>query len=229
MKFNITNYKKSVLIGFGIVFILLFLGPIFLFPYFGDYSKSYTELFVFSRFYYWFCLFLLLLFVTKIEKQKLLLWKNVDLSVLDYLKHIFVTYWSLIGVVMVVSIILSILKLNHESENLKSLSKIFTNNKPLIIMTCITAGVTEELFFRGYLIPRLHLFTKHKYLPLVLSSAFFGLLHIGYGTIAQVVGPFFIGLVFAFYYQRFRNIHVIIICHFLWDWMALYIHTTYVK
>ncbi|MGH2565030.1 MAG: CPBP family glutamic-type intramembrane protease [Ginsengibacter sp.] len=37
----------------------------------------------------------------------------------------------------------------------------------------------------------------------------------------NVVGPVFIGIVFAFYYWKWRNIKVVILCHFLWDFISL--------
>ena len=102
------------------------------------------------------------------------------------------------------------------------------NNYPLLIFTCLTAGITEELVFRGYLMPRLQLFFKNNYASIVISSLLFGLMHVGYGTIFQVVGSMMIGLVFAIHYQKFRNIKILIFCHFFWDFMSL-IAASYLK
>lgn len=102
----------------------------------------------------------------------------------------------------------------------------FKNNIPLILFTSITAGITEELLFRGYLIPRLEIIVKKTYLSILISSILFGLIHYSYDTLIQVIGPFSIGLVLALHYQKYRNIKILIICHFLWDLMSILIKTS---
>ncbi|MGK4568498.1 CPBP family glutamic-type intramembrane protease [Flavobacterium sp. 3HN19-14] len=37
--------------------------------------------------------------------------------------------------------------------------------------------------------------------------------------------PFIIGTVFAVYYWKFRNIKILMICHFLWDFILLYMQS----
>jgi membrane protease YdiL (CAAX protease family) len=98
----------------------------------------------------------------------------------------------------------------------------------LVWLTAITAGITEELMLRAYLIPRLQLLFKNDYIPVIVSSVLFGFLHFGYGTALNIVGPMVIGLIFGFHYVRYRNIKILIIVHFLWDYLliALKIHFT---
>jgi membrane protease YdiL (CAAX protease family) len=52
--------------------------------------------------------------------------------------------------------------ITHEntSDKIAQLSFIFKNNYPLIIFTCLTAGVVEELLMRGYIQPELKKFIK---------------------------------------------------------------------
>ena len=104
---------------------------------------------------------------------------------------------------------------------LDELMKIFRNDPFLMVFTCVTAGFVEELLFRGYLLPRLALLFNNSLVAVIVSSVLFGLMHFGYGTVINMVGPFIIGLVFAIYYWKFRNIKVLIFCHFTWDLMAL--------
>ena len=80
-----------------------------------------------------------------------------------------------------------------------------------------TAGVAEELVFRGYVLTRLQVLFKNSYLPVIISSVIFGLIHFGYGTIQNILVPMFIGAVFAVYYNRYKNILIVIIAHFLYD------------
>jgi membrane protease YdiL (CAAX protease family) len=94
-----------------------------------------------------------------------------------------------------------------------------------LVFSALTAGITEELIFRAYIMPRLLIFFKNAYLPIVVSALFFGLMHVSYGTLMQVLGPFYIGVIFGIYYYKFRNIKVLIVCHFLWDLIALLVKT----
>jgi uncharacterized protein len=85
----------------------------------------------------------------------------------------------------------------------------------------ITAAVCEELIFRGYLMPRLQLYFKSKWFPIIISALIFGAGHAAYGTIINTAVPLFIGLLFGWYYQQYRNIKVLILCHFLIDFISL--------
>lgn len=62
----------------------------------------------------------------------------------------------------------------------------------------------EEYFFRGYLIQGLGIYTGNRWLPLVITSLFFGLLHLGnpevgklgYGIMVYYIGTgFFLGVI----------------------------------
>ncbi|RTZ46850.1 CPBP family intramembrane metalloprotease [Chryseobacterium arthrosphaerae] len=56
---------------------------------------------------------------------------------------------------------------------------------------------------------------------IIVSAILFGILHSTYGTIGQVVIPFFIGAVFAAFYKLYSNIKILIICHFMIDFVSL--------
>lgn len=64
---------------------------------------------------------------------------------------------------------------------------------PLIVLVSGTAGITEELLFRGVLLSRLA-----RWMPLgaaaLLQAVLFGFIHAGYGTWTHVVGPLMFGL-----------------------------------
>jgi membrane protease YdiL (CAAX protease family) len=100
---------------------------------------------------------------------------------------------------------------------------ILRENHWLIFLTALTAGIVEELTFRGYLLPRMVSIFKSPAMGIIVSSVIFGLIHFGYGTVMQLVGPFFIGFILALYYYKYRNIKVIIFVHVVWDVMAIYL------
>jgi len=67
------------------------------------------------------------------------------------------------------------------------------------------------------------LLLKNSYLSIIISSIIFGFLHFSYGTFIQVFGTFLMGLVFAIHYNKYKNIKIVIACHFLWDLSILLI------
>lgn len=86
----------------------------------------------------------------------------------------------------------------------------------VIVAVPVLAAVTEEVFFRGYLQPRI---------GIIASSVLFGLVHSGYGTVLQLVAPFGLGLLFAYLFQRTGSLWAPIAAHFMFDFiqfMALY-------
>jgi membrane protease YdiL (CAAX protease family) len=94
---------------------------------------------------------------------------------------------------------------------------------PLKLFTVATASIAEELIFRGYLMSRLQLYFKNTWAPVVISGVIFGLDHAAYGTLSNVLGPLFIGLLFGWRYQKYRNLKILIICHFAIDFIALFL------
>ena len=221
MKNNTTTTKKSALIVGIILAIVLPSLAISSSLVIKDIGLSNETQFYISRFTIWFSLFLLLLYCLKVEKRPFLLWGETEYRLLVLAKAVFKTMLKLFLAVIVTSLLISLFNVNTESAVLKKALALFKNNYLLLFFTCLTAGITEELFFRGYLLPRLALLLKNQKLAIVLSSILFGLMHLGYGTLVNVVGPIVIGLIFAFQYEKYRNIKIVIICHFLWDLFLL--------
>jgi membrane protease YdiL (CAAX protease family) len=213
--------KKSVLIG-GILFLLLILFTVaasFQLLEHTNFTKQIT--FSISRLAIWVCLFLMYMYSIKIERQPFLLWTEEKYSLTFFLKSVVKMMLSLFLVMLVVYFIFKIADSNIDSKKINEIMKLFKNNIFLILFTSITAGVTEELIFRGYLIPRLEILLKNTPAAILLSSILFGLIHYSYGTIIQIIGPIFIGLVFALHYKKYKNIKILIMCHFLWDLLVL--------
>jgi membrane protease YdiL (CAAX protease family) len=95
------------------------------------------------------------------------------------------------------------------------------NDPILLVLTCLTAGVVEEFIFRGYLIPRLNIVLNNKYLPVIISALCFGAFHYNYGTIINIADATLTGLIFGFYYQKYRNLKILVSCHFFIDFFNL--------
>lgn len=218
--------KKSVLIG-GILSLLLILFTVaasFQLLENTNFSKQLT--FSISRLAIWVCLLLLYMYSIKIERQPFLLWPEEKYSLKFFIKSVVKLMFSLFLTMLVVYFIFKIADSNIDSKKMNEIMKLFKNNIFLILFTSITAGVTEELIFRGYLIPRLEILLKNTPAAILLSSILFGLIHYSYGTLIQIIGPVFIGIIFALHYQKYKNIKILIMCHFLWDLLGLLIKTS---
>jgi len=177
-----------------------------------------------NRTLFWVCLGLVWWFAIKVEKQPLLLWKERRQGFWHYVGAL-----TLLPVVITVALILvnSLLyALIHKTEHSEALERMirYCRAHPfLLFYSAITAGFTEELLMRGYLLPRLEVLVRNRGLAIFLSSLLFGLGHYRYGTIRNIVGAMVIGLAIAIYYNRYRNIKVAIVFHILWDTAAFYL------
>jgi len=169
----------------------------------------------------WIWLLLIYLYSIKVEKQKLLLWTDKKQTVLFY----FISIISVLGLSFLAGASQQLLpKLGVKVQTSQVLNEMLAyvhTHTILLVLTCVTAGVVEELIFRGYLIPRLNILFKNSYLPVILSALIFGVAHIGYGTLINMFVPFLLGLIFGIYYQKYRNIKVLIFCHFFIDFLSL--------
>lgn len=219
---NISNSaKKPVLITSIIISILLPVLALYSSLLFKNLGISKEIQFYISRFSIWISLLLLFLYSQKIEKKPFLLWPETKYSFPDFAIALFKTFVKLFIAVYFTGLLIMLFKITAESAVLQKALALFKKSYILLFFTCVTAGITEELIFRGYLMPRLELLFKNKILAIVISSVLFGLLHIGYGTLLNVIGPIVIGLVFAIQYEKYKNIKILIICHFLWDLFLL--------
>ncbi|HEU4717749.1 MAG TPA: CPBP family glutamic-type intramembrane protease, partial [Bacteroidia bacterium] len=153
------------------------------------------------------------------------LWEEKKYNWWVYLVSVFAVYGTLIVALIFVALILVGFGFSRDSSKMQEVTEILRANKGLMVFTALTAGVMEELTFRGYILSRFELLFRNSGLAIFLSSVLFGLMHFGYGNMFQLAGPFVIGFIFALYYWKFRNIKVVIICHFLWDMMSLAVST----
>jgi membrane protease YdiL (CAAX protease family) len=189
-------------------------------------SLSAENILLSSRLLLWLFFAVICFYSMKVEQQPIILWKEHKYSFGVYILSVMAVVGALFfGLMIIVAIVKMIGLPLGNSKRLEELMPIFKRNKFLLVFTALTAGITEELIFRAYLMPRLQLFFKQPYMPIIVSSLLFALMHITYGTLMQVLGPFYIGTVFGFYYYKFRNIKVLIACHFFWDLFSLLVKT----
>lgn len=220
--------KRATILG-GVLLVIL-LVTLLTFPQafgihhlFGIPQLTVSYLFI-TRSLIWLFLFLLWQYAVRIERQKFLIWPEKKYTFWASILSLIVITAAITTSLVIVLIIIRLSLHKLESSNLmKQMISLFKTNPFLLMYTAITAGVTEELIFRGYLLPRLKILLKSPFLAIFISALIFSLAHFQYGTIINVVAPFIIGLALAFYYWEYRNIKIIIIFHILWDLAGLYL------
>ena len=80
------------------------------------------------------------------------------------------------------------------------------------------AGIVEELFYRGYVMERLHKIADNWIVYLLTPSLIFGLLHYRQG-IGGIIIATATGILFSYFYWRKRDLKINIIAHFLADFI----------
>lgn len=222
--------NKHIIIGCLSILILLFCITFFsgnFLQLLGIEKISTTAMYL-SRLFFWFSLILLFIYTTKVE-QNFLLWEEKKYSLPFSIVALILLLLTVYGGVIVIQTIFKIIGLDNKSITLSKIVLLLKKDFILLVFTALTAGIVEELIFRGYLQPRLQLLLKSPHLSIFVSCLLFGLLHYKYGTVINVVGPFFIGLILAYFYWKYRSIKLAIIFHFLWDFILLIISTNTLK
>ncbi|SRR5258708_4490812 len=167
----------------------------------------------------WATLPLLYLYATKVEGRDFFLWKEKARTVWFYIAAIVVLF-VLTFCSRFIASIPRLLGFHDDYTVMKYWHTILKNDKPMLVFTCLTAGFTEELLMRAYVLPRLYLLFRSGYLPIIISALIFSLLHLGYGNLSECIFTFVFGLICALFYKKFQSIQVLIIFHFLYDLFA---------
>jgi membrane protease YdiL (CAAX protease family) len=108
-------------------------------------------------------------------------------------------------------IILNLLGLNDGAR----VSGIVTDLPLYLLVASFTlVPVTEELFFRALMVPWLGVFG---------SAIFFGLTHTAYGSIAEILGASFLGLILAYYFSRSKDLLPCIIAHAIFNLSSVFV------
>jgi uncharacterized protein len=92
------------------------------------------------------------------------------------------------------------------------------------VFVCITAGVCEEILFRGFMLQYLHVlpWTLNLTLALLVSSVVFGLNHL-YGGVGGVLSSSIAGFLFGLLFLLSGNLLIPIVLHALTDLRLLVI------
>lgn len=90
---------------------------------------------------------------------------------------------------------------------------------PLLVLSAVRAGLTEETIFIGYLYDRLRRVGWSWWTVILATAALRGLYH-SYQGAGAIVGNFAMGVVFGWCYRRWGRIMPLVIAHTLLDVVA---------
>jgi membrane protease YdiL (CAAX protease family) len=218
---RVNKPNNAVLFG-GIILILGLL--IFFDFWLGRLQMAYYDKLFYSRFIYWGILVVVLFYALKIERQPLLLWKEENNTIGFFLLSVLLLYLSSIGAA-IFSAATVLLHMHENDAMMKKITAVITGHQAMIFFIALTAGVTEEVIFRGYLLTRLSQWFKNNVAAVIVSSLLFAALHYKYGSTRELIFTFLIGVIFSIYYIKYRNIKAIILTHFLIDYINMNIAT----
>lgn len=182
----------------------------------------------FSRFIFWAEVGFLWLYAVKVEKQNLLIWAEKQ-SGLKFILGAMVILYSLSLASQIVATIPSWLGWHESNAIMKQIVAVVRHRPFLILFISFTAGVTEEIIFRGYILTRLSQLFSNKYIPVIISSFLFSALHYKYHSPRELIFTFLIGVIFSIHYQKHGNIKPLIVVHILIDVFGLFIGARFFK
>jgi membrane protease YdiL (CAAX protease family) len=206
------RYYALVIVGMA----LPFLTEAFLTLTVYQKGQSYFTSFAESRFIIWVSLGLLFFYSRYAEVQRFLLWDEEEHSLGFYLKWVILLF-LLCYVAQVASHIPYWFGLHEKRTVSLKLDQMMKQYPAFGFFTAATAGITEELFFRGYVMGRLALFFRNKHYVVLISAALFCGVHLSYHYWGETIYTFLLGLIFGYHYYRYHNIKVLVIMHFIVD------------
>ncbi len=221
---EIAARRFTALMVVGIILPFL-LTPFFAYTFFSA-EQSFSYRFILSRFVIWAELALLFWYAKKAERQNFLLWAEENDGFGFALRSIFALY-GLILLALMVAAIPRELGLHEKKEVVQKMMQVMRQYPFMPAFTTITAGITEELIFRGYILSRLSLMLKNQYLALTISAALFAYVHLGYHSVSEIIFTFLFGMIVGYHYLKYRNLKVLIFVHFSYDFLVTLLELHY--
>lgn len=86
----------------------------------------------------------------------------------------------------------------------------------VLLFAVIGAPLTEELFFRAFLVPRA---------GVILSAVIFGLMHFAYGSVVEVLGAVVIGLILGASFKFTKSATPCMLAHMIYNAISITVIT----
>lgn len=166
---------------------------------------------------YWGLVAATLLFVKGIERQPLSTLALSRPRLSEFPIALLAAIATLAGLLGISQFVLPALHL----ETAPTLERLQAAPRWWLVVSSIRAGVSEEILFRGYPIPRLLAITGNRALALVLPLAIFAVAHVGPWNWAHALYAAFGGMMFTALYLWRRNLWTNMLAHSLVDLVAV--------
>ncbi len=198
------------------VFFTLFISPIFMKPNINEPASTLIGFGVF-----WGLAFVMLFFTQTVENQPLATigWKPLSWK----------SGLAAVGLGVLLSLLVPVLTLLvskvFPSSNSGSVTQVASNYSWwILLLSVITAGVTEEILFRGYPLERLQEITGNKWISGLISMVFFVAVHATGWNLAHIVGVVIpLGIILTGLYFWQRNLLFVMIVHVVIDLPLVFI------
>jgi membrane protease YdiL (CAAX protease family) len=212
------NKPKNIILICGI--LLAFIIPIGLSAWMGKVDIAYYDKVLYSRFFYWGTTLYLLFYALQVERQPLLIIKESKPTLGFFLLSVLVLYLLYIAAA-IVSAFPMLFGIQDDKTVIKMISRVLKGHYWFTIFVALTAGVTEEFIFRGYVLTRLLQIWKNPVIAIIVSSLLFSAMHYKYHSVHELIFAFLIGVIFSVYYLKYQNIKAIMLVHFLIDFISM--------
>jgi len=130
----------------------------------------------------------------------------------DMKRNIIYTVAGLAFVFIALLILEAVFSAFELSDQEKIVEKVSTLPWYILIFAIIAAPVSEELFFRAFLVPRI---------GITVSSIAFGLVHFAYGSMVEIVGAIIIGVILAVVFKSSRSITPCLAIHIIYNLISI--------
>jgi hypothetical protein len=123
--------------------------------------------------------------------------------------YILLGFAALFLTLFILSLLFSFIGFNDQSKVVN-----IARDLPLYVLALAVflAPISEELFFRAFLSPRIGIF---------LSALIFGLFHFAYGSIVEIAGAFSIGIILAWIFKKSGSLVPVMIIHLVYNALAI--------
>jgi hypothetical protein len=103
----------------------------------------------------WFYAAVMYVYALRVEKQQALIWDENVYPFRWYVRNFVKLLFYLVVIGWVVQMVVQVLGLKEQSLLMVQLKKLLHGQRLIILIMSLTAGITEEFLFRGYIFSRL--------------------------------------------------------------------------
>ncbi len=124
---------------------------------------------------------------------------------------------SIFAILFIIGILSVVIGFNDQQ---KITEKVADLPLSILVFAVLAAPVSEELFFRAFLVKKIGSLIN-PFAGIIISSALFGFVHFSYGSIMEIIGAFVIGAILAFIFHKSKSITPCLAIHVFYNLLAI--------